>query len=178
MTCIVGIVAGDKVILGADSAGVSGLDRRIRRDPKVFASGQIVMGFTSSFRMGQLLQYDLSPPPFHEELDPFQYAVRSLVPAIRRVLKDGGYAKTESGREEGGSFLVGFRGRLFTIHSDFQVGEDVGEVAAVGCGESYALGAMHALSAAKPMRRLQAGLDAAAAFSAGVAAPFNFVETP
>ncbi len=178
MTCIVGIAHEGKVILGADSAGVGGLDKRIRRDRKVFKNGDLIFGFTSSFRMGQLLQYELSPPPLVEGQEPYAYAVKALAPAIRATLRNGGWASTVNGREEGGVFLVGFRGRLFRIDSDFQVGEGAEAFEAVGCGENYAMGAMHALHGADPMTRLQAGLDAAAAFSAGVSGPFHFVELP
>jgi len=178
MTCIVGIAHAGKVILGADSAGVGGLDKRIRRDRKVFKNGELIFGFTSSFRMGQLLQFALSPPPIIEGQEPYAYVVKSLVPAIRDTLKGGGWASTVNGREEGGVFLVGFRGCLFAIHSDFQVGESTEAFEAVGCGDAYAMGAMHALPDADPMVRLQAGLDAAATFSAGVSGPFHFVELP
>lgn len=178
MTCIVGIAHHGQVILGADSAGTGGTDQRIRRDRKVFVNGELIFGFTSSFRMGQLLEFNLTPPSIIEGQEPFSYAVRALVPAIRDALKAGGFSKIDSGRETGGVFLVGFRGRLFTIYEDFQVGEDLGSIASVGCGDAYALGAMHALSSADPMVRLQAGLDAAATFSAGVAGPFHFVELP
>ncbi len=176
MTCIVGIASGGKVYLGADSAGTGGYDQRIRRDRKVFTNGPLILGLTSSFRMGQLLEFNLTPPPIVEDQEPFAYAVRSLVPAIRQTLKDGGFARIDSGRETGGVFLVGFRGRLFTIYEDFQVGEDLGDIAAVGCGDAYAMGAMHALPNAEPRARMQAGLDAASTFSAGVSGPFHFVE--
>lgn len=176
MTCIVGIAQGGRVILGADSAGVGGYDRTIRRDRKVFKNGELIFGFTSSFRMGQLLEFNLTPPPINEGQEAYNYAVKSLIPAIRDTLRQGGYMKTTNGQEEGGVFLVGFRGRLFRIDGDFQVGESVADVESVGCGEAYALGAMHALSGSAPMVRLQAGLDAAATFSAGVAGPFHFVE--
>lgn len=179
MTCIVGIAYDGKVMLGADSAGVGGLDLRIRKDPKVFVNGELIFGFTSSFRMGQLLASNLTPPPIIEKQEPYQYAVKALVPALRDTLRAGGWLSTVNGREEGGVFIVGFRGHLFTIYSDFQVAEEIENIAAVGCGEAYAMGAMHALGKdADPKARLLAGLDAAATFSAGVSAPFNFVELP
>lgn len=59
MTCIVGWVEEGQVWIGGDSAGVAKLDLRVRKDEKVFVSGEYVMGFTSSFRMGQLLRYTL-----------------------------------------------------------------------------------------------------------------------
>lgn len=175
MTCIVGIAHNGTVTLGADSAGTAGYDRTIRKDRKVFTNGNLIFGFTSSFRMGQLLEFNLTPPPINEGQDPYNYAVRLLIPAIRDTLRLGGWLHTSNGRDEGGVFLVGYRGRLFRIDSDFQVGESVAGVESVGCGEAYALGAMHALPDAEPKVRLQAGLDAAATFSAGVAAPFHFV---
>lgn len=176
MTCIVGIVDGGKVIIGADSAACSGLDRRTRVDRKAFVNGELIFGGTTSFRMLQLLQFALTPPPIIEGRDPYSYAVRDLVPAIRQCMKDGGWSKAENGREEGGTFLVGFRGHLFSVHSDYQVAEEVDGIASCGCGESYAMGAMHALKGKPAQERLQAGLDAAVHFSAGVAPPFHFVE--
>lgn len=177
MTCIVGMAKGGRVILGADSAGVGGAyNKHIRRDRKVFRNGELIFGFTSSFRMGQLLEFNLSPPPINEGQEAYNYAVKALIPAIRQTLKDGGYTKTVDGQECGGTFIIGFRGRLFTIYDDYQVAETIGDVAAVGCGEAYALGAMHALPDAAPMERLVAGLNAAVAYSAGVAPPFHFIE--
>ena len=60
MTCIVGLVDNGKIYMGGDSAGVSNLDIRIRADQKVFKTGEFIMGFTSSFRMGDLLKYDFN----------------------------------------------------------------------------------------------------------------------
>lgn len=162
-------------MLGADSAGTAGYDRTIRKDRKVFTNGGLIFGFTSSFRMGQLLEFNLTPPTIHEGQEPYNYAVKDLIPEIRSTLRSNGWMGANAGRDEGGVFLVGFRGRLFRIDSDFQVGESVAGVESVGCGEAYALGAMHALKDAQPQERLQAGLDAAATFSAGVAGPFHFV---
>ena len=62
MTCIAAITEKGKVYMGGDSAGVSGYDITIRADEKVFKNGQCVFGFTSSFRMGQLLCYKFKVP--------------------------------------------------------------------------------------------------------------------
>lgn len=183
MTCIVGIVRDGKVYLGGDSAGVAGLDLTVRKDRKVFKNKDFAMGFTSSFRMGQILQYEFDPPPF-EEFSPrtddpvMEYMVRVLVPAVRESLKSHGYSKIDSNRESGGIFLVGFRDRLFSIQSDFQVAESTAGYQAVGCGESYALGAMFATSDKKSAKTaLRNGLNAAATFSGGVCEPFHYVST-
>jgi ATP-dependent protease HslVU (ClpYQ) peptidase subunit len=48
--------------------------------------------------------------------------------------------------------------------------------AAVGCGESYALGALHAMEPTlSPKKRITRALEAAAFFSNGVTAPFHIM---
>ena len=177
MTCIVGIVDGNTVYIGGDSAGVSGLDITIRKDKKVFTNGEFVMGFTSSFRMGQVLQYDFKPPKIREsEDDLMAYMVRKFIPAVREAFRSAGYIKVENNQEGGGCFLVGVRGRLFQVDEDFQVGEDVCGYAAVGCGERFARGSLFTSNGLMtPHERLEKALQSAAEFSGGVAPPFNHV---
>ena len=180
MTCIVGIAHKGKVYLGGDSAGVSGLDVVVRKDKKVFKNSEFVMGFTSSFRMGQILQYTFTPPEVtNEDDDLMAYMVQKFIPALRKAFKEEGYTSIESNREKGGCFLVGVRGRLFQIDSDFQVGEHINNIAAVGCGEAYAYGSLYAQKGNKATseEKIEAALECAAFFSGGVVAPFNLVHT-
>lgn len=176
MTCIVGAVSGGVVTLGGDSAGTAGWDRTLRRDPKVFRVGEFVLGFTSSFRMGQLLQHKLKPPEITGDL--FAYMVTDFVDCVREVFESGGFLKKKNEEESGGIFLVGVRGRLFKVDSDFQVGESLDGYEACGCGEAYALGVLHVTARWDLPNRLELALAAAAHHSAGVSAPFNFVSTP
>jgi hypothetical protein len=173
MTCIVGLVTPEGVHIGGDSAGVSGWDLTVRRDAKVFMVGEAVIGCTTSFRMGQLLRFNLSLPMKAEGMDEFQYMVTQFIPSVRACLKDGGFASKQNDVESGGSFLVGYRGRLFEIASDYQVGENECGFAAVGCGASYALGAVAASYALPPYERITSALKIAEQFSAGVRGPFT-----
>ena len=75
MTCIVGLVHEGVVYIGGDSAGVAGLSLTVRADEKVFRNSDFLMGFTTSFRMGQLLRYSLKPPRRHPDDDIHQYMV-------------------------------------------------------------------------------------------------------
>lgn len=178
MTVIVGLVHKNRVHLGGDSAGVAGLSITVRRDLKVFRTGPYVMGFTTSFRMGQLLRYAFEVPHPSGDLDRFM--VTKFVDALRSCLKDGGWARKDSEQEQAGTFLVGIAGRLYTIHSDYQVGEPSDQYAAVGCGDEIALGALYATAALdlKPRQRITAALQAAAHHSAGVVGPFAYATTP
>ena len=110
MTCIVGLVHEGSVYIGGDSAGVAGYGLTVRADEKVFTNGDFVMGFTSSFRMWQLLRYSLKPPKYHPDVDLIEYMVTAFVNAVRECLKTGGYAKKDKEEETAGTFLVGFRG--------------------------------------------------------------------
>ncbi len=179
MTAIVGLVHEGTVIIGGDSAGVSGYSLTVRADQKVFSTGPYVMGFTSSFRMGQLLRWAFEPPvPDTEQLEKFM--ATTFVDAVRETLKAGGWLRKDSDQEEGGVFLVGVAGRLFTVLQDFQVGEAADGYAAVGCGDELAVGALYATAklSLSPTARLTTALSAAERFSAGVRGPFTLVVTP
>ena len=70
MTCIVGLEHKGKVYIGGDSAGVAGYSLSVRADQKVFINGNFIFGFTSSFRMGQILRFGFNPPRRHPEAPP------------------------------------------------------------------------------------------------------------
>lgn len=176
MTCIVGLVDNGRVFIGGDSAGVSDLDVVVRADEKVFVNGPFLMGFTTSFRMGQLLRYALRPPKWIDgEL--YRFMVVDFIDDVRRVLADGGMSKKEDNVEEGGQFLVGAYGHLFTIGEDFQVGENIHGYAACGCGEAYAMASFFSTARLTPRRRVQTALEAAEEFSGGVRRPFKILSS-
>jgi ATP-dependent protease HslVU (ClpYQ) peptidase subunit len=177
MTAIVGLVQDGTVYIGGDSAGSDGWRLTVRADSKVFRNGRFLFGFTTSFRMGQLIRYGLKPPKLKGaagggRLDEFM--ATTFIDAIRDCLKAGGWAKKEHDREEGGTFLVGVAGQLFTVHEDYQVAKAADSFAAVGSGEEIALGALYATAHTKlsPRRRVNVALRAAERFSSGVRGPF------
>jgi hypothetical protein len=179
MTAIAGLIHDGKVYIGGDSAGIAGWDLSIRADPKVFTVGPYVMGFTTSFRMGQLLRFAFDPPEHHEDVAVERFMVTTFIDAVRACLSAGGYATKASEREAGGTFLVGYRGRLWSISDDYQVGEPLYGIAAVGCGDNQALGSLHTSQEwPDPVRRLRTALDAAERYSAGVRGPFTIEREP
>ena len=171
MTCIVGIVEGNEVYIGADSAAKSGHEVRESKLPKVFVNGPFVIGYTSSFRMGQILQYHLRAAPQGPE-DAMQYMVCTFVEAVRLCLKEHGFSKVENNVEQGGFFLVAYRGTLYGIENDFQANHYADGMMALGCGREYALGALRALENMPARQRLLRALEVAAYYSKGVMGPF------
>lgn len=173
MTCIVGLIQDGAVYIGGDSVGANDEVMRPRRDDKVFIREDFIFGFTTSYRMGQIIRYSMDIPTRKPNEDVFEYMATAFVDALRRALRDGGFARIDSAVEEGGRFLVGHAGRIFCIDSDFQVAELRVPYAACGCGEQVAYGAMFASSKKKPRERIHQALTAAETFSAGVRRPFT-----
>jgi len=181
LTCIVGLISEGRVYIGGDSAGVgNGYGLVVRNDRKVFTNGDFVMGFTTSFRMGQLLAHSFNPPKPRQGVDIFAYMVTDFIDSARQTMKNGGFARVkDSHSEQGGTFLVGYAGRLFNIEDDFQVGESIHGFDAVGCGEQLALGSLHSTGAmSDPEERIREALRVAEACSAGVRSPFFIQSTP
>jgi hypothetical protein len=162
--------------MGADSAGVRGLDITIRKDPKIYRVGPTLIGFTTSFRMGQLLGTSLVIPERHPNTDVYRWMTTSFIDAIRDCLKTGGWSgikETGESSEVAGNFLVAYEGRIFEIFSDLQVGESFDDYAACGCGEPYAKGSFFSSSRIAPEERVHLALSAAEYNSAGVKGPFT-----
>lgn len=181
MTCIVGLAAKGRVIMGADSAGSDGARIAYRADAKLFATGAYVIGFTTSYRMGQLLQYSLTPPVL-DTWDIDRFMATRFVNAVRGCLEAGGWlGKDEERREEGGTFLVGIRDHLYAIEGDFQIERVHDGYNAVGSGAHFALGSLHAtqdLEEATLRERVEWALEAAAHHCPTVAEPFLLLEVP
>lgn len=183
MTCIVGLVHKNSIYIGGDSAGVEtwGLSICSRADEKVFLteSGDMIMGFSGSYRIGQLLRYALVAPQQKVGQDDMAYMVTDFIDAVRNMQKDRGSLKKENEVEEhSAAFLVGFNKKLYVIESDFQVGQPLDNYAAVGSGAEVALGAMYATKTAimSPEERIKLALSASAEFNAGVRAPFTILK--
>ena len=178
MTCIVGLTDNNKVYIGGDSASASNNRITISAVPKVFGVGDFLIGYTSSWRMGQILQHHFQIdaavlPKVGDSL--WEFMVRVFVEEVRSLLKIFGYAKLKDNEETGGQFLVGYCGHLYFIDGDYQVNETINGMDACGSGEKYALGALHATEETQlnPFQRIDAALEAAAEFCPTVRPPFR-----
>ena len=152
-----------------------------RADEKVFVTvdKDFAMGFCGSFRIGQLLRYALVTPDQGEKKDDMTYMVVDFIDAVRAMQKDKGSMKKENELEEhDAAFIVGYKGKLYVVETDYQVGRPIENYAAVGCGAQIALGALFATKHAqmKPEDRIGLALAAAVEYSAGVRPPFHIVK--
>jgi len=177
-TCIVGIADEKGVYLGGDSAGSNvRFQTTIRDDVKVFRNGPMILGGTTSFRMLQLLQYTLKIPKQKSNQTDHEFMVSTFIEAVRKCFEKGGFGSmSKGGSREGGEFLVGYNGKLYSIYGDFQVGINADGYAACGCGDDLALGSLFTTKDLDmtPRKRLTAALEAASHHSAGVSGPYVF----
>lgn len=169
MTCIVGIVYDGKVYKGGDSAASSDFSLDLRDDEKVFHKEEFIMGCTTSFRMGQLLRYKLNIPEHKSGIETYEYMITDFVAAVRTCLTDGGFASNESG----GVFLIGYRGELFIIEGDYQVGKSLLGYDVLRSGDAIAKGSLFSTrNLNDPQARIIEALKASEQFSPFVRAPF------
>lgn len=171
MTCIVGIEKDGAVWIGGDSAGTAGnMNQRIRGDKKVFKKGEFLFGFCGSFRMGQLLRHNLILPEQAPGQDDVGFLVNDFIASVKACLGEG--KEIPNGFE--GAFLVGYRGHLYNIEGDFQVGQPEAKFDACGSGADVAVGAMHASVKEKSCKkRIVQALEASALNNAAVRPPFT-----
>ncbi len=179
MTCIVAVVHDGIVYMGGDSAAAAWGNSFVhtRSDAKVFKLGEAVVGFTSSWRMGQVLRYELKLPEIPEGCELHEYMVRCFVPKLREAAKLAGILTTKEGAESLGQFLVGLRGRLFCVDNDFGIAEHTTGYMSVGCGMLTAEGALFATAGRSPQERVRIALEAAAFHMDSVRAPFVYCQT-
>jgi len=181
MTCIAAIVEKGKVFMAADSAGTdSSWGQNIRADAKMFQLGDdMLVGFCGSFRVRDLLKYKLTGVRFDPKHTPdvAQFMATDFIDSVRQVLKDGGVCNQCDGVETfPAELLVAYKGRLFSVESDFQVGEQSAPFHAIGSGSDIAQGSLHSTQGLKltPKKRLDRAMTASERYNAGVRAPFMF----
>lgn len=186
MTCIVGYVEKGIVYLGGDScAGNSQhYSHRLITEPKVFRNGDFIIGYTTSFRMGQILQHRFIPPRRLKAKTDSQYLITDFVEKLQGTFARFGFGSSHiestesgSGGAVGGEFLIGYKDKLYKIHSDYNVSQETDPYNSCGCGESYALGALNAVKnlKLKPEEKIIIALSTATKYSAYILPPYTLI---
>lgn len=183
MTLVLGITTPRGVLLAADTAG-TGWTQHTTTHPKIAAHGPIGIGYAGSFRMGQVLRYCIdwdAAALARNTADPHEWAVRCIVPAIRKTLATEGIVHTKEATDRAhGQIMLALDGRAFTVQSDFSVLEAPEHYVAIGSGGEVALGALHGSTQARSWaaaRKLALkALEAAEHYIPSVRGPFHVAE--
>ena len=184
MTCIVGLEHNEGVTIGGDSLLSDYWSGAAMVTPKVWKTGEFIYGYCGSLRAGQILQYIFTAPQLPDgntDEDLELYLVNYWSEALRECFLHAGSAKIkhEVQSTPNSWFLLGVRGRLYTMQSDFSVWRTDRGYAAIGSGEQFALGALEVLkrSHASIESKINSALAAAAEHAPTVGLPFHIVST-
>lgn len=151
MTCIAGLEHGGIVTIGSDSQGSSGTKQTEYDHSKLFeieienSEDKLIGGFTTSFRMGQLLTYSVPSIDAPTECElVHSWLITTVVPTIRNVFSDHDFEQDDNGKAKGGMFLLGYQDKLFVVQSDYSVLRPSNGYIAVGSGRQAAHGCLYA----------------------------------
>jgi ATP-dependent protease HslVU (ClpYQ) peptidase subunit len=176
MTCVVGVISNGKVHMACDSAASDSDIGSVhkRKDAKVFMVDDYIIGFSNSFRMGQLLQYDFYPPiPNKRNLE--KTMCIDFVDAIQKCLAKNNFI-IDKDDDNISDLIIGVHGRLFVMDTDFNMGEYYDKYFAIGSGYQFALGSLYSTKHIKnPRTRLTKALEASAEYTMGVEPPFLYL---
>lgn len=179
MTCIAACVEDDVLCMGGDSAQVAGWDNYITAHPKVWKNGEWLFGYSGDLRPAQAIEYLFVPPSLKGLVDlhrimcsAFVHHLADCLTAERCLRTEHGVMKMES------NLLVGVRNRLFVVHEDLAVTENLKPYIAIGCGMDYAYGAFGGMEGLdiSAYNRVDRALKVAEEWSNGVCGPFH-IET-
>lgn len=143
MTCIAGIIEEDKIWMGCDTLRSSG-SAKFRADTKIVKKDKMILGFSGRVRDIQLIRFGFEIPEQPDDMDDYEYMATVFSSAIRERLKEAG-ASTITKNEETAALraLVGYKGRLYKLDSDFCVMRIENDYFATGSGEYHAMGSLY-----------------------------------
>lgn len=173
MTCIIGLIEGGNVYLGGDAMIVGRGFGTVTPAPKVFrkigrsGTGEILVGCAGRSRFCDVVEHGWNVPAIPSGGAVELFVRGKLLASLREALRD------DPGSP--GTMIIGIRGRLFSMESDFSIIESTDPFAACGSGDTVALGALCALNGVGPEARIRRALEAAAHLQPSVSPPFTII---
>lgn len=183
MTVIVGWACHGRVVMGGDSAALSGWEVERIAVPKLFRLGPLLLGVAGSPRVADVLRYqkELAESMFSGHIgNPHRTLVLDFIPWLRSLADDFGLTMQENGETVlvgQSNVMVALAGKLFVIGAGFSVNSFLEGYTAIGVGAPYALGALYTDPSNDMRVAIQRALEAAEKFCTGVAAPFTILES-
>lgn len=170
MTCICGMVRDGHVYMAGDLMGSNGFTGKVYPDSKVFINGDFIIGYTSSFRMGQILEWNWVPPLREEGITDRQYMQFNVIESLRETFAIFGYGVKEGLESLGGNFLIGYKDSLYEMQENFSLLR-IEDYAAVGSGQYHAEATLHLMCDnldIHPFNIMQTAIGTAAHFTQSV----------
>ena len=180
-----GVQDRKKVFIGGDSAMTTpDGTQRLYGEGKVFTTGRVLFGVCGLPKVINALRDVLEVPDQPRGVEDAKYISKFLIPAIKECLWETGCSNegdTEEDREGEyfeGSFLMGYKGKLYRVECNFQVITSSYGFDAVGSGQDIAIGSLHAtVNEKNTKKRCLQALEASAINNSGVRPPFLILES-
>lgn len=136
MTLVIAIKTKDSIVWGSDGVGIKGDVISKLGHPKWVDIDNVRIGLTGYAKFFQVFEY-MKLPKHKKSFSDKKYIVKKVVPRIVKGLRKSKLVKDD---EEWvyGDFIIGYKGKLFAVLSDFYVKEV--EWYNVGCVEDFANG--------------------------------------
>lgn len=149
MTCIIGCELDGEVYMGGDSGAVDDYATTAMTEEKVYQihcqenKSQFLIGYEGSFRMGQVVRYQFHPPEHFKEISDMKYLTTKFIDELIECLETNRVlTKDLEERIETDRMLLGYKGKLYTIDSDFNILRNRLGFDTIGSGFELARGAM------------------------------------
>lgn len=169
MSCVIGYVGNDRIVIGADSCISSGYMYHKANYKKIFRKGDMYIGVVGRTRTAQIIENLFVAPARTVDTSPVAYITGEFIRALRECVK-------ENDDDLWFTVMLVYGGKLYTIDSDFSILESP-SFHAIGSGADFALGALSVLSEVdvSPERRVEVALEISARHAIHVAQPWQIL---
>lgn len=183
MTTIIAIHTPDgHVLVAADSqVTVCGSIRQTMLRSKIQTrySDAVAIRFATAgeLRLSDLVRYFPMPLGLGKASDDHEWLATEMIPALRAYCTEEGFPEEEDKSSASFEIMIVIGARVWRVGRDWSLFEPGGPHVAIGSGECYALGALHALSDRNPnmdpATLACAVLDAVTAYDVSTSPPYT-----
>jgi ATP-dependent protease HslVU (ClpYQ) peptidase subunit len=167
-------VKHDKGVTFAADTQATGESGDIYRVVKAHENGPFIIGGAGDCAPLDIAQYIWKPPmpTPADKKDLLRFMIVKAVPSLKKVFKDNDYeySPEPSANQSGFTIIIVLYGEIFVIEKEFDVSMPQFNVAGIGSGAAYAIGAIRTGSSIK------AAMEVAAENDVSTSAPFTYLE--
>jgi ATP-dependent protease HslVU (ClpYQ) peptidase subunit len=173
MTVIAALVQGNTVVIGGDRAASDNASRFTMSRPKIWSSGEYLMGYCGTLE-GEHLQSKFSPPPVIGEVDLF---MQDQFLSSLDTFYEKWHIFKDQVDERGMGMLICVGGYIYEHDPAFMtMTRYETPFLSIGSGSQYALGSLHSTHAVKnPRTRVKIAIEAACEYSLTCGLPLDLL---
>lgn len=173
MTTVVAVKHSKGVTFAADTQA-TGASGDIYRVVKCIENGPFIIGGAGDCAPLDIAQYIWNPPvpTIAERKNLLRFMIVKAIPSLKKVFKDNDYEYSPEpvNNQDGFTLIIAIYGEVFVIEKEFDVSMPQFNVAGVGSGAAYAIGAIRTGAS------IEDALAVAAENDSNTSAPFTTLE--